>query len=544
MRHKSSHSSSVTKRGAAVLATLALTLAGCSAVDTPSTQPGPDNRVPRAGGTLVVALAEEPDALDPTTARTLVGRTVFTSICEKLYDIDDKLNVVPLLASALPETSADGKTVTIKLRAGVKFADGTPMDAASVKTSLDRHRTLATSARRSELSSVSAVAVTDPSTVSLTLTQPFAPLVAQLADRAGMIMSPTALQSAGDANFGTNPVCVGPFKFSNRVAQDHIEVVKDPNYYDASNVYLDKITYKIIADASTRLNNLKSSDVQVIDRVAATDVDALTADANLELLTSESIGYQGITINIGNVNGVGKPGGALPANLASPMSSDPRVRQAFELSLDRDAINTVVFRGKFSPACGPISPVSPFSSDAAQACPKHDPAAALALLAQAGVTTPFKISMIIGNTPEAARLGQAVQAQVKEGGFDLQLVPTEFASSLTQTDKGDYQMFAIGWSGRVDPDGNISNFVTSLGSQNNNGYTNADVDRWLGQTRTTTDVAARKDLFGQVITQLHKDLPIIYLYRVKNFTGVSRTIVGVQMYGDGLMRFAHAGFAA
>ncbi len=544
MRHKFSHSSSAIRRGAAVFAVLALTLAGCSAIDDEPTQPtGPDTRVPRAGGTLVVALAEEPDALDPTTARTLVGRTVFTSICEKLYDIDDKLTINPQLASALPETSADGKTVTIKLRDGVKFADGTALDATAVKTSLDRHRTLATSARKSELSSVSAVTVTDPGTVTLTLTQAFAPLVAQLADRAGMIMSPTALQSAGDA-FGTNPVCVGPFKFSNRVAQDHIEVVKDPNYYDASKVYLDKITYKIIADASTRLNNLKSGDVQVIDRVAATDVDALTADANLELLTSDSLGYQGITINIGNVNGVGKPGGALPANLAGPMSSDARVRQAFELSLDREAINTVVFRGKFSPACGPISPVSPFSSDAAQACPKHDPAAAKALLAQAGVTTPLKISMIIANTPEGARLGQAVQAQAKEGGFDLQLVPTEFASSLTQTDKGDYQMFAIGWSGRVDPDGNISNFVTTLGSQNNNGYTNADVDRWLGQTRTTTDVAARKDLFGQVITQLHKDLPIIYLYRVKNFTGVSRSTVGVQMYGDGLMRFVHSGFAA
>jgi peptide/nickel transport system substrate-binding protein len=328
------------------------------------------------------------------------------------------------------------------------------------------------------------------------------------------------------------------------VAQDHIEVVKDSNYYDASHVYLDKITYKIIADATTRFNNLKSGDVQVLDRVAATDVDALTADANLVLLTSDSLGYQGITINIGNINGVGKPGGALPANLSSAMSTDARVRQAFELSLDRDAINTVVFRGKYSPTCSPISSVSPYSSDAAQACPKHDPAAAKALLTQAGVTQPFKISMIIGNTPDAARLGQAVQAQVKDGGFDLELVPTEFAASLDQTDKGNYQMFQIGWSGRVDPDGNISNFVTTLGSQNNNGYTNSTVDSLLSQSRAKTEVATRRDLFGQVITQLHKDVPIIYLYRVKNFTGVAKSIVGVAMYGDGLMRFAHAGFAA
>jgi peptide/nickel transport system substrate-binding protein len=443
----------------------------------------------------------------------------------------------------LPQFSSDGLSATIKLRTGVKFADGTAFDATAVKTSLDRHMTMATSARKSELTSVSKVEVVDPSSVKLTLKTPFTPLTAVLADRAGMVMSPTALQASGD-NFGTNPVCVGPFKFSTRVAQDRIEVVKDPNYYDASKVFLDKIIYRIIADGTTRFNNLKSGDVEVQDGVVATDVDALKGDPNLVLLASDSLGYQGITINLGNVNGVGKPAGTLPANLNSAMATDPRVRQAFEMSLDRDAINKVVFQGKYSPACGPISPASPFSTDAAQACAKHDPAGAKALLQQAGVKTPFNVSMIIANTPDGTRLGQAIQAQVKEGGFNLKLVPTEFAASLDQTDAGNFQMFAIGWSGRVDPDGNISNFVHSEGSQNNNGYANSTVDSLLEKSQTTEDQSTRADLFGQVITQLHKDLPIIYVYRLKNFTGVSRKVVGVQMYGDGLMRFAHAGFAA
>ena len=516
-------------RAAAAVSIAALVLAACSSIDTPTgggQSSSAENRSAKNGGTLVVALSDEPDPLDPTTARTLVGRSVFMSICEKLYDINAKLDIVPQLAADMPATSADGKTVTIKLRSGVKFADGTTMDAAAVKTSLNRDLTLPTSARKSDLNSVESVSVSDPSTVVLHLNAPFAPLVAQLADRAGMVMSPAALKSEG-ANFGAHPVCVGPFKFQSRVAQDHIDVVKDPNYYDAGNVHLDKVSYKIIADSTTRFNNLRSGDVQVLDAVASTDVDALQADSNLQLLTSESLGYQGITVNLG-----------------SAMATDPRVRQAFELSLDREAINKVVFQGKFTPACGPISPASPFSSDAAQVCPKHDPAAAKTLLQQAGVQTPFKISMIVANTPDGARLGQAIQAQVKDGGFDLKLVPTEFASSLDQTDAGDYQMFQVGWSGRVDPDGNISNFVTSEGSQNNNGYSSSTVDSLLEKSRSTEDMATRSDLFGQVITQLQKDLPIIYLYRLKNFTGVARTVVGVQMYGDGLMRFAHAGFAA
>ncbi len=118
-------------------AALSLVLSGCSSIGSSSSaQPTPsDTRTPKAGGTLTVALSAEPDALDPTTSRTLVGRSVFTSICEKLYDINAQLQIVPQLAAAMPQFSADGLTVTIKLRQGIKFADGTTMDAAAVKTS-------------------------------------------------------------------------------------------------------------------------------------------------------------------------------------------------------------------------------------------------------------------------------------------------------------------------------------------------------------------------------------------------------------------------
>lgn len=529
-------------RRAAVLLVLAVT--ACSSIDSPATTPssGPDNRPLKDGGELRVALSAEPDLLDPTLARTLVGRTIFNAICEKLYDVDEKLAVVPQLAAALPDTSADGKTVTIKLRQGLKFADGSTMDAAAVKTSLDRHRTLKGSARTSELSSVDGVDLVDQSTVAIRLKAAFAPLAAVLADRAGMIMSPTALTAQGD-KFATNPVCIGPFKFSSRIAQDRIEVVKDPNYYNAAKVHLDKVTYKIIADSSTRFNNLRSGDVEILDTVAATDVDALKADANLRLLTSASLGYQGITVNLANVNGVGQAPGTLTAPYAGPLATNAKVRQAFELSIDREAINTVVFRGQFSPACGPISPDSQLSSDAAQACPKHDPAAAKSLLAQAGVSTPVKVGMVIGTDPQGRRLGEAIQAQVREGGFEVELQPTEFSASLDQTDKGKFQLFQIGWSGRVDPDGNIANFLKTKGSQNISGYSNPEVDGLIDQARATTDLAKRKDLYGQIIAKARADASIVYLYRVKNLLGVSAKVGGVKLFGDGILRFAEAGFA-
>src|SRR5581483_361967 len=150
------------------------------------------------GGTLVIGLAEEPDALDPTLARTFVGRIVFLHMCEKLYDLDAKLHIVPQLAAALPQVSQDKLTYTIKLRTGIKFNDGTAFNADAVKTSLERHLTLKGSTRASEISPVASVDTQGANTVILHLKTPYSPLTAQLADRAGMIMSPKQLAALGD----------------------------------------------------------------------------------------------------------------------------------------------------------------------------------------------------------------------------------------------------------------------------------------------------------------------------------------------------------
>src|SRR5215212_7562892 len=209
----------------------------------------------KSGGTLTIGLAEDPDALDPTLARTFVGRMVFMHMCEKLYDINAKLEIVPQLAAAMPKFSTNKKTITIPLRTGIKFNDGTAFNAAAVKQSLDRHKTLPRSTRASELAPVTSVDVQGNSVV-LHLSSRYAPITAQLADRSGMIMSPKALNDLGD-KFATNPVCVGQFMYKDRVAGDHITLVKSPNYYAKSRVHLDSIVFKIITDPSARSQNLR-----------------------------------------------------------------------------------------------------------------------------------------------------------------------------------------------------------------------------------------------------------------------------------------------
>ncbi|HEV2778917.1 MAG TPA: ABC transporter substrate-binding protein [Actinophytocola sp.] len=530
---------------AAATTALALVLTGCGSIDEPQQpqqQSGSDvdSRAVKSGGTLRFALDADPDKLDPTVARTLVGRNVFAAICEKLYDVNDKLEVVPQLASGMPEVSQDGKTVTIKLRTGLKFADGTTMDAAAVKTSLDRHRTLEGSQRKSELASVADVTVAGQDTVTINLKEPFAPLAAILADRAGMIMSPAALSSGKD--FGTAPVCVGPFKFASRIAQDRIEVVKDPNYYDAAKVKLDKLVFLAIPDDNTRFNNLRSGDIEVEYDVSVVNVEEAKGVDTMRLIMNDSLGYQGITINLGNVSGVGKDPGTLAAPYAGPLAAEAKVRRALALSIDREALNRSVFRGVYAPACGPISAAAQLSSDAAQACPKHDPAEAKKLLGEAGVTVPFKLSMVIPNSPDNRRIGEAIKSMAAEGGFDIQLEPTEFASALDLTDAGKFQSFQVGWSGRVDPDGNLAPFVTTRGSQNIAGYSNPEVDAWIKEARATQDVDKRRELYGKVVGKLQEDLPLIYLWRQKNILGVSNKVGQVKMYGDGIARFDTAGF--
>ncbi len=541
-----------TGRHLALAVALSLSVAGCSAVE-----PASDSGAPAAsgatgedsfgepasaeqvkdGGSLVMALSAEPDQLDPALSRSLYSRYVFHAMCQKLYDVDQDAKVVPQLATDLPTTSADGKTVTIPVRDDIEFADGTPFDAEAVKTTLERNLTLDGSGRKSELGPITDVTAKDSKTVVITLSKPFAPLTAALTDRAGMIVSPKAAE-LGD-KFATAPVCVGPFKFSKRVPQNSIELVKDPKFYDADKVHFDKVTYRIITDASIRAANLRSGDVQVADSLSAQDVPALQKEQDLQVLQSQSLGYQGVTFNIANSDGIGSP----LKQVDTPEAKDPRIRKAFELAVDRAGLVKVVFNDFNTVACSPISPKSEFSTEAAQACTPHDPAKAKALLEEAGVTTPLKIEMITSNNPDSLRLAQALQSMVKEGGFDLQIKPVEYASLLDQQDRGDFSLLQLGWSGRIDPDANITNFVGTGGSQNVAGYSDETVDALLQKARESGDLAERKDLYGQVVDKLHEDNPLIYLYRQRNLTGVSTSLLGVQVFPDGVVRLGFSGMA-
>jgi peptide/nickel transport system substrate-binding protein len=480
--------------------------------------------------TLVVALNQDPDVLDPTLARTYVGRIVFSQICEKLYEIDEGLRIHPQLAADMPQITDGGRTVTIKLRPNVKFNDGTAMDAESVRFSLDRHRTMKGSNRASELAPVEAVEVVDRLTVRLRLKAPFSPLLAQLTDRAGMPVSPAAVQKLGD-KFGTAPVCVGPWQFVERVPQDRIVVERSSHYFDPGQAKFDRVVFRIMPDDNVRLANLKSGDIDIMHQVSPTDATALKREPRFEVSNITGLGYQGITINLRNKIGKTQP----PGDLGTPLANDPRVREAFELSIDREALNQVAWDGLFTPGCTPIPPVSGFF-DKSRKCPARDVARAKKLLADAGLAGGYAFEMVIINNPRERRVGEVIQQMAREAGFNISLRPQEFASSLQDNDDGKHQAYLIGWSGRVDPDGNIHQNQTCKGSLNATHACDEKIDALLNKAREVSDVDQRRALYREAIDLFTARRNIVYIYHQNYIVAFPKSFKGYKAVPDGLIR--------
>jgi peptide/nickel transport system substrate-binding protein len=472
--------------------------------------------------TLRVGLAEDPDVLDPTLARTFVGRIVFAALCDKLFDIDEKLQIVPQLATGY-EWSADSKTLTIKLRSDVTFHDGEKLDAAAVKFNIERHKTMAGSNRSGELRPVTSVDVVDPATVKLNLSAPFTPILAALADRAGMMVSPKAAKAEG-ANFGAKPVCSGPFKFSERIAQDKITLERYPGYWNKANVHVDKVIYTPIVDATVRLANLRSGQFDIIERVAPSDVEALKKDKNLKVARITEIGYQGITINVGKSEQAQK----------NPLGKDAKVREAFELALDRNGIVQVVMDNEATVGNQWVAPNNPFYAKNVP-IPKRDVARAKALLKEAGVPNP-SFTLVTPTTSDAQRLALVIQAMTRDAGFNVKIQSTEFATSLNMADKGDFEAYVLAWSGRADPDGNLYSFDACKQPLNYAGYCVPEVDELLNTSRTQREFGERKKTYEQIAARVLKDRPIVYLYHRNWLWAYNAKLSGVRSIPDGLLR--------
>ena len=319
----------------------------------------------------------------------------------------------------------------------------------------------------------------------LNLSAPFTPLLAQLTDRAGMMVSPKAAAAAGE-KFGSHPVCSGPYKFAERVPQDRIVLEKYPNHWNKEAIHFDKVVYTPIPDATVRLANLKSGQLDFIERMATNDVEAMMKDKKYKVSRITEIGYQGITINIGKSDLAKK----------NPLGSDARVREAFELSLDRQGLAQVVMDNEALVGNQWVSPTNPYYAKNVP-MPKRDIDKARALLKAAGVEKP-SFTLVTTTSSDAQRLAVVIQAMSREAGFDVKIQTAEFATSLNMADKGEFEAYVLAWSGRPDPDGNLYSFHGCKQPLNYAGYCSAETDALLNQSRAERDPVKRKKIMEQI----------------------------------------------
>jgi peptide/nickel transport system substrate-binding protein len=471
--------------------------------------------------TLRIGMQADPATLDPAQSVSFTDRVVMAAVCDKLIDLDPKLNYVPQLATEWA-WGADGLSLTLKLRAGVAFHDGEPLDAEAVKFNFDRNKTAAWSRRQTELKPVKAVTVVDPLTVRLELSEPNAPLLAQLADRAGMMVSPKAARELGE-RMARAPVCAGPYRIAEWVPQDRIVFEKFDRYWDKGAVTIERVVYLPIPDDTVRLSNLRAGTFQLSERVAPSDLSTVRSDPRLKLYESASLGYRVLSLNATR-------GEAAKA----PLGVSAKLREAFELAIDRSIINQVAFDGAFIPSNQPEAPGTTYHA-AAFPVPARDLARAKALVAESGLQRPA-VNFLIGSDPLDLRVAQVVQAMVGEAGFDLKITVNEAATLLSRINKGDYEVSLLIWSGRADPDANIAIWVACDGFVNYGKFCDGKLDDILRGARQTTDVTERKRLYAEAAAIYLPARPYLFLYHLKWFWGASAKLTGVVPHPDGIIR--------
>jgi len=430
----------------------------------------------KQGGTLNVGLELDVIGFDPLkvgvfdTAPEWVAATIF----DTLTTLDDEGAVQPKLALSWSH-SDDFKTWTFKLRPSVKFQDGTPFNAAAVKANFDRQKDPANKCRCAfYISNIKSVEATDDVTVVYNLTDPsanFASLLS-LPSSNNVVQSPTAWQTKGD-DYNRNPVGTGPYALKSWTAGDRLVVERNPDYWDRSRTYLDRIVFKPLPDAQSRFASLLSGEADVVyeDENNPDNIKKAQADPKLKDLS-----YTG-------------SGAAVDAfNTKVAPFDDIRVRQALVMALDRKKMSEVLTGGMSRPATNPYGDGSWVKCKDDGALP-YDPAKAKALIQDYG--KPVKFKMIVTATPRGRTVGQVLQQLWKAVGAEMELDQVDQAQIPARAFARQFELTPWRIIDLADPDPQMyANFHT--GSPSNLAqFSDPEIDQLLEHARSSADQSAR-----------------------------------------------------
>ncbi len=485
----------------------------------------------KRGGTLTIVRPTDPVSLDPHLETTAPGAWVYYNILEPLLTLDEKMQIQLKLASSYEVMSPT--RVRVKLRPGVKFHDGTPLNAAAVKFTLDRALRGTPPARWAALTgSLEGAEVVDDLTVDVVTREPYGPILRTLAMVYPSIVSPTAVQKMG-ADFSRAPVGTGPFRFVEWKTNTHVIIERNPDYW-GEKAPLDRVIFKVVPEEGARMIALQTGDADMVLLPSPPQLPALRRDAKYTV--HEVVG--------GRVVFIGMHAGLPPLD-------DVRVRSALLHAVDRKAILDNIMEGSAVAARGVLAPsVFGFKDMQLDRLYPFDRARAKALLAQSGWTAGPDGILVKGGQrlslnwlaargryPKDGEITEAVQAMLKEVGVEGKVQFLDWAAVFKEL-RGDTfgrHLFTLGWvTTNADADYSLYTLFHSKQAPakgwNTSRYANPRVDTLLEQARRSLNQPERERLYGEVQDILAKEMVWIPVYNTKEIVVTRSHVKGFQVH--------------
>ncbi|AFR02921.1 MULTISPECIES: glutathione ABC transporter substrate-binding protein GsiB [Pectobacterium] len=482
----------------------------------------------------VIAVGSTFTSLDPYDANDSLSQTVAKSFYQGLFGFDKEMKLVNVLADSY-DVSPDGLTYTVKLHPGVKFHDGTAFNAAAVKVNLDRASNPDNRLKRYNLfKMIEKTEAVDDLTVKITLKTPFSAFVNNLAHPAAVMISPAALKQYGK-DIGFHPVGTGPYRFVTWNQTDFVKVEKFNGYWKAGLPKLDSITWRPVVDNNTRAALLQTGEAQFAYPIPFEQAKVLEKNDKLALVASPSILHRYISMNVTQ-----KP------------FDNPKVREALNYAINKEALIKVAFSGYATPAEGPL-PSSIDYSVKYHPWP-YDPAKARELLKEAGYPNGFTTTLWSShNHSTAQKVLQFTQQQLAQVGVKVQVTAMDAGQRAAEVEgKGvketGVRLFYTGWSASTgEADWALSPLFATASwppAQFNTAfYSNPQVDADLANALKTTDRTEKQKLYKDAQDKIWADAPWIFLATERLVSANSKKLTGFYVMPDTLFSFEDADLA-
>ncbi|HEY0416056.1 MAG TPA: ABC transporter substrate-binding protein [Gaiellaceae bacterium] len=445
------------------------------------------------GGTLKAALTGEPDSLDPAKSQIYTGAQVYDNIFSKLVDLDEHQKFYGVLAKSWKQVNA--KTWMFDLRQGVHFHNGEPFTAADVAYTFRRILDPKTASGYSPLyTAISRVEVVNPHRVVFHLKTPFGPFLTNLANN-GEIVNKKAIESS--KNPARNPVGTGPFQFVEWVQGDHVTLKRFDRYFEPGKPYLDGIEFKFLPVDQSRIDALRSGDLDWLDAVPLQQLNQLKHDGSFNYVGSALAGIPDF----------------LAMNVRKPPFSNRALRQAVAWALDRDEIRAVAYFGAGEVGSEEVPSGSIWHDNADPYRGGPNLKKAKALMNAAGHGNGLQVQYLgLPQYPELLKTGEVVREQLKKIGIDMKIQQVDVSVWFDRFSKGAYQITSAYQERTIDPDNFYSLVLKTGAAINATGYSNARVDRLIGQAAQETKLAKRKALYTQIRKIVFADAPLIFVH--------------------------------